>query len=144
MIEKVSNQNLYEILPLIRQYQEFYSITGVSESRNRAFFSSIAATNSQGKQFLYRENNVVIGFATVYFSFSSTIAAKVAILNDLFVLPKCRGKGIGKALINHCQEFAIVNKFERLQWMTAHGNQEAQALYDSLNATKSLWYLYYL
>ncbi|WGL16530.1 GNAT family N-acetyltransferase [Microbulbifer bruguierae] len=142
MIEVVSQKNLSEVLPLIRAYQEFYNVTEISDDRNSKFFSQFGESCPSGCQFIYREAGIVVGFATVYFSFTTSITAKVAVLNDLYTLPNCRGKGIGRQLIEYCRSFAEKNGAARLQWVTATDNEQAQKLYDSLNTGKSTWHFY--
>jgi len=148
MIEAVSEKNLHEVLPLIKQYQQFYRAAEISDAKNKNFFEQFGENNPLGCQFLFRDSdnedksNHVIGFATVYFSFSSTIAAKVGILNDVFTLPNHRGKGVATALINHCLHYALAHGAARLQWVTAPDNISAQRLYNSLNTGKSTWHLY--
>ncbi len=142
MIEAVSKNNLTEVLPLIRAYQEFYKVSEISDDRNSEFFAQFGESSPDGCQFIYREAGSVVGFATVYFSFTSTIAAKVAVLNDLYTLPNCRGKGVGRQLIEHCRNYAAENGAARLQWVTAPDNEQAQKLYASLNTGKSTWHFY--
>ena len=142
MIEVVSKNNIDEVLPLIRKYQEFYKVAEISDTKNKEFFSQFGETNSSGCQFIFRDNSKVVGFATVFFTYSSTLAVKVAVLNDIYTLPEIRGKGIGKHLIEHCRDFAKSNGAARLQWVTAPDNEQAQKLYDSLNTGKSTWYFY--
>lgn len=142
MIEVVSKRNLTEALPLIRAYQEFYKVSEISDDRNLEFFSQFGEHRPSGCQFIYREAGNVAGLATVYFSFTSTIIAKVAILNDLYTLPKYRGRGIGRQLIEHCRNYAATNGAARLQWVTAPDNEQAQKLYESLNTGKSTWHFY--
>ncbi len=142
MIDVVSSENLDEILPLIEQYQAFYKAAPVSGPANKQFFSQFGEDSSAGCQFLYRSQSTTVGFATVYFTFNSTIAAKVAILNDLYVLPACRGQQIGRKLIDHCRNFALNKGAARLQWVTAPDNLAAQKVYDSLNVKRSEWLFY--
>jgi len=142
MIEVVSKGNLYEVLPLIRAYQEFYKVSEISDDRNAEFFSQFGESSPSGCQFIYRDAGNVAGFATVYLSFTSTITEKVAVLNDLYTLPNCRGKGIGRQLIEHCRTYAAKNGAARLQWVTAPDNEQAQKLYESLNTGKSTWHFY--
>jgi GNAT superfamily N-acetyltransferase len=144
VIENVKDNNLDELLPLIRGYQEFYKVKDISDARNKNFFSQFGESNPSGCQFLFRQNNDVVGFATVYFTFSSTLAAKVGVLNDLYTIPAMRGKGIGRKLIEHCHEYAKKNGAVRLQWITAPDNQQAQTLYDSMETNNSSWLLYTL
>lgn len=142
MIEAVSVDNLNEILPLIRDYQSFYNVSDISDEKNLKFFSQFGLDAKEGCQFLYRSEGKVLAFATVYFSFTSTITSKVAILNDLFTLPSERGKGIGRQLIEHCKEYALENGAARLQWATSLDNVQAQKLYDSMGAKKTTWHFY--
>lgn len=142
MIEQVTAHTLHEVLPLIAQYQTFYQVADINFQRNEQFFSQFMDNSSLGALFLYRQNDKAIAFATVYFSFSSTITAKVGIMNDLFTVEAYRGQGIGKALINHCLDYALQQGAARLQWVTALDNHQAQHLYDSLAVNKKPWLFY--
>lgn len=142
MIEVVSISNLDEVLPLIRKYQEFYKVSDISDSRNREFFSQFGESSPAGCLFFFRENGEPAGFATVYFSFASSITSKVGVLNDLYTLPEFRGKGVGRQLIEHCRQHAAKNGAARLQWVTALDNDCAQKLYESMDTGKSTWHFY--
>ena len=142
MIESVSKNNLEEALPLIRAYQEFYKINSISDSKNKTFFEQFNETSSQGCQFIFRENGEAVAFATVYFSYASSIVSKVAVLNDVFTKPEFRGKGIARKLIDHCWNYAQINNAARLQWVTAPENSAAKKLYDSMNTNQSHWDFY--
>jgi len=142
VIETVSKENLNEVLPLIRQYQKFYKVSDISDENNSRFFSQFGESNPSGCQFLYRLNGSVVGFATVYFTFASTIAAKVATLNDLYTVPENRNSGIGRELVEYCRNFAAKNGAVRLQWITAPDNTQAQSLYESMETAKSTWLFY--
>ena len=87
-------------------------------------------------------SGAAIAFATVYFNFSSTLAAKVGVLNDLYTTPAYRSSGVGRELIEHCRQFAQRRGAIRLQWLTATDNLTAQRLYDSLDTRKSDWHFY--
>lgn len=142
MIEAVNFENLHDILPLIRRYQEFYEVAAIDDDRNHQFFSQFGLHNPMGCQFLARADGVAVGFATVYFTYSSTAVAKVGVMNDLYTLAEHRGKGVGRALIDHCLAYALENGAIRLQWVTAIDNEVAQRLYDSLEVNKKPWLFY--
>ena len=91
---------------------------------------------------MFRQNRKAVAFATIYFSFTSSIPAKIATLNDLYTLPEARGQGIAHKLIEHCRAYAKQNGAARLQWLTAADNHVAQKLYDSLDTRKSDWIFY--
>ena len=143
LIEAVSSENIEEVLPLIRKYQEFYKIQEIDDEKNRVFFSQFSEHGKDGCLFLFRDaSGEAVAFATVYFTYVSSIPARVGVMSDLYTLPAHRGKGIGKRLIDHCLEFARENGAVRLQWLTAQDNHLAQKLYDSLNTKKSAWNVY--
>jgi ribosomal protein S18 acetylase RimI-like enzyme len=142
MIEAVTEDSIDEVLPLVRKYLEFYQVKNISDDRNRQFLSQFGFHNPLGCQFLFRHENKAVAFATVYFTFVTSIASKVAVLNDLYTEPEYRGRGIGKQLIEHCRSFAKTNGAARLQWVTMPDNEVAQGLYDSLDTRKSTWLIY--
>lgn len=142
MIEAVSEKNIDDVLPLIRQYQEFYKVANISDSKNRDFFSQFGDSNPAGCLFIFRHDGNAVAFATVYFSYASSIASKVGVMNDLYTIPEIRGQGIGKQLIEYCHTFTTKNGAARLQWITATDNEKAQKLYDSMNTKKSTWHVY--
>lgn len=142
MIEPVTQDNLADLLPLMRAYQTFYHVETICDERNAAFFSQFGPKSNLGCQFLYIKDGQAVGFATVYFKFSSTVAAKTALMNDLFVMPQARGAGVGEALIEHGRDYARLNGAVRLEWTTALDNHIAQGLYDKLATHKSTWHMY--
>jgi len=143
VIEPVSENNLEDVLPLIRLYQEFYKIADIDDEKNRRFFSQFNENGNEGRLFLYRNNEgEAIAFATVYFTYVSSIPAKVGVMNDLYTIQGYRGKGIGRKLINHCLQFAKSKGAARLQWLTAEDNELAQKLYNSLDTKESSWKIY--
>ncbi|ABD82916.1 GNAT family N-acetyltransferase [Saccharophagus degradans] len=139
MIHSISSANFERIIPLINAYQQFYNVDHVSAQQNRSFFSQFGMQSDKGCQFAYFDGTEPVAFATVYFCYSSTLTAKVGVLNDLYTLPSHRNKGIASKLIKHCAKFAIERGACRLQWVTARDNTTAQALYKKLGAKQSSW-----
>jgi len=139
MIEAISAKNLDEVLPLIRAYQSFYKVKEIDEKNNKRFFSQFGEHSEKGCLFAYRKQGRLIAFATVYFSYSSTITAKVAVLNDLFTIEESRGQGVATALIKHCANYGKSKDAVRLQWVTAPDNKVAQSVYKALGAAQSSW-----
>lgn len=142
LIETVSEQTFAKVLPLIAEYQRFYQAEPNPE-RNQAHFSQFIQNHSQGIQFVaLNEQAEALGFATLYFPFSSVSAGQYCLLNDLFVSSTVRGGGIGRALIEHSLHYAQSRGFAKLQWTTQQHNSQAQRLYDSLTQQKSAWFHY--
>jgi GNAT superfamily N-acetyltransferase len=79
-------------------------------------------------------NGDVAGFA-VWFKNFSTFSGRTGIyLEDLFVRPAMRGKGIGKALLAHLAKECVANGWSRLQWSVLDWNTPSIEFYKSLGA----------
>jgi len=70
-----------------------------------------------------------LGFVQLYPSFTSVGTARIEILNDLFVAPQARGKGVARALLRRAAEDARSRGAVKLVLSTAVDNRPAQALY---------------
>jgi GNAT superfamily N-acetyltransferase len=143
-IETVTEATFELVLPLIAAYQRFYEAPP-DEARNRAHFGRFLHNHSGGVQFIARaDDGRPLGFATLYFPFSSLSAGAYCLLNDLYTVPEARGRGVGRALIGHCARYAGELGFTRISWQTAQTNATAQRLYDSLPTTRTAWFTYTL
>lgn len=142
MIEAIDEQNLSDVLPLIRKYQEFYKAENIDDSKNMEFFSQFGELSDKGCLFGYRKDGQLVAFATVYFTYASSIISKVGVLNDLFTSEGYRNQGIATDLIKHCEKFVRKNGAARLQWVTSSTNRVAQSIYSSLGAKQSSWEFY--
>lgn len=74
------------------------------------------------------------GFALFFHNYSTFLAKPGLYLEDLFVDPSLRGKGIGKALITYLATLAVVRDCGRLEWSVLDWNQPAIDFYQSLGA----------
>jgi GNAT superfamily N-acetyltransferase len=131
------------VLPLIAGYQRFYGAEP-DDQRNRAFFSRFVAPSDHGVLLGAWEGDRLVGFATIYWTYSSTRAADVALMNDLFVAPEERGTGAGRLLIEACAAAARDRGCAHLEWYTATDNEVAQRLYERMGAERSAWFAYEL
>ena len=143
-ISPVEADELERLLPLSGAYQRFYEVEEVDEDRNRAFFRRFLAPSEDGMLLGARAGGGLVGYACLYWHFSSLSAAETVLMNDLFVAKQARGLGIGRALIEASAEVARERGAACLEWATAPGNVTAQRLYDSTGATRSEWVEYEL
>ena len=83
----------------------------------------IADPEREGMQLIARsDDGEAVGFATVYWSWDTLIAARVGIMHDLFVIPPARGTGIADLLIDACVEECRRHGAAKLGWQTAPDN----------------------
>jgi GNAT superfamily N-acetyltransferase len=75
-----------------------------------------------------------VGFAVWFLNFSTFSGRCGIYLEDLFVRPSHRGKGIGKAMLVHLARQCVANGWSRLQWSVLDWNTPSIAFYKSLGA----------
>lgn len=75
-----------------------------------------------------------VGFALFFHNYSTFLARRGLYLEDLFVVPEARGRGIGKALISHCARVAVSRGCGRFEWSVLDWNEPAISFYRSLGA----------
>jgi diamine N-acetyltransferase len=79
-------------------------------------------------------NGEPAGFAAWFVNFSTFAGRNGIYLEDLFVRPHLRGKGIGKALLVHLAKECVANNWSQLQWAVLDWNAPSIAFYESLGA----------
>jgi GNAT superfamily N-acetyltransferase len=144
-VSALREEELETLLPLISAYQGFYEVDDVDDDRNRDFFRRFLAPSEDGLLLAAREETgAILGYACLYWHFSSLQALETVLMNDLFVAPEARGRGIGRALIEATATVAKERGAAWVEWSTAPDNHTAQRLYDSLTDEKSTWLSYEL
>src|SRR5262249_38518375 len=132
-IRPALTEEIEEMMPLIKAYCEFYE-TDPNEDGLRTMFDTLIADPGQGSVFIARADGRVVGFATVDWKWSSLKAARIGYLEDLFVDPDARGRGIADALIEACAERCKELGMPAMQWQTAPDNHRAQRVYERTGA----------
>jgi GNAT superfamily N-acetyltransferase len=140
----VAPQEYEELLPMIAAYQRFYEAPEIDEDRNREFFRRFLAPSEVGMLLAAREDGRLVGYACLYWHFTSIGARETVLMNDLFTDPDERGRGIGRALIEASADVARQRGAAYLEWATAPDNHTAQRLYDSMTSERSEWVEYEL
>lgn len=75
-----------------------------------------------------------VGFALFFYNYSTWVGRPGLYLEDLFVRPEHRGKGIGKALLVHLAKIAVEEGCGRFEWQVLDWNTPAVEFYKSLGA----------
>jgi GNAT superfamily N-acetyltransferase len=141
----VQEEEFETLLPLISAYQRFYEVEDIDSDRNRSFFHRFLAPSEDGQLLAARdEGGLILGYACLCWHFSSLAAVDTVLMNDLFVAPEARGRGIGRALIEASRAVTRARGAAWLEWATAPDNHTAQRLYDSMTDEKSTWLEYEL
>jgi GNAT superfamily N-acetyltransferase len=133
-----------DLLPLIRGYCDFYEADPPDDGL-REMARILIADPNEGTIFIARdEDGKAVGFAAMGWKWSSLSAARAGVLEDLFVDPDARGKGLAEALIEACAERCRERGAVKLEWVTATDNQRAQKVYDRIGGEGETWMNYEL
>src|SRR4051794_21477012 len=119
-------------------YCEFYGAAPGADSLLALSRTLLEEPEHQGMQLIARrrENGAALGFATLYWTWSTLRAGRVAVMNDLFVTPDARGMGVGAALIDACKERCRERGMSRLEWRAPPRNVPAPRPFDSRGAQR--------
>lgn len=112
------------------QYLAFYEVDLTPEV-TAATWSRLMDHSSPMKMRLAVEDGTPVGFAIHLHHPSTWVAGEDCYLEDLFLAPEARGKGLGRALIDDLIALARARGWQRLYWHTDEGNTTARKLYDS-------------
>jgi len=142
---RVTTADLPDLLPLVRGYCDFYDVAPTDDALLTVSRALIGDPDREGIQLIARgDGGQAVGFATVYWSWDTLIAARVGIMHDLFVIPPARGTGIADLLIEACVEECRRHGAAKLGWQTASDNGRAQRVYERVGATRDEWVDYWL
>jgi GNAT superfamily N-acetyltransferase len=142
---RVTTADLPDLLPLVRGYCDFYEVAPSDDALLAVSRALIADPDREGVQLIARgDGGEAVGFATVYWSWDTLIAARVGIMHDLFVTPSARGMRIADLLIEACVEECRRHGAAKLGWQTAPDNTRARRVYERVGATKDEWVDYWL
>jgi GNAT superfamily N-acetyltransferase len=145
-IVPVTEADLGELLPLMRGYCDFYRVDPPDEALLAMSRELLSDPEREGVQLLARDDGSgqAVGFATIFWTWSTSSAARIGTMNDLYVAPAARGSGAAEALIEACVERCRRRGAVRLEWQTAPDNRRAQAVYDRLGGRREGWVDYWL
>ena len=111
-------------------YLDFYQ-TELSAAQSELTWQRILDPEFNMKCAVAIDNGAIVGFTTYSLQNSTWSENGHCYLEDLFVDPAVRGKGVGRALIEYVKSYAIENNCSRLYWNTDEDNATARKLYDT-------------
>jgi GNAT superfamily N-acetyltransferase len=124
------------ILSFIRELAEYerepQAAVATAEDLQRDGFT--AGTEPKFKCVIAEWEDRPAGFALWNYCYSTWLGKHGLYLEDLFVRPEFRGKGIGKALLAHLTQVAKKEKCYGMRWQALDWNQPAIDFYESLGA----------
>ena len=130
-IRAIEEKDKNQWLNLWAGYLEFYKST-ISIEQTELTWKRLINNELKMFGFVAENEEGVIGFTHCLFRPSTWTENDYCYLEDLFVDPLIRGKGVGRALIDKVVELAREKKSKRVYWTTQEFNKTARVLYDSI------------
>lgn len=129
-VREATVADIEPLAPLFDAYRQFYR-RPPDLSLSRQFLLERFEHNESAILVAVEQEGPIVGFAQLFPSFSSVAAARIYILNDLFVVPRARRNGVGRLLLRGASGLGRRTGVARLTLSTEVTNKAAQALYDA-------------
>lgn len=142
IIRRALLSDLPEVVRLFAEYLKFYQKEN-DPVRIREFLYARFDKNESVIFVCDSGSGPLSGLLQLYPAFSSLTLKKSLILNDLFVDPTYREKGVGAALLKAAQDYSKESGSEGLSLQTSVTNRKAQALYEKCGWVKDTEFLTY-
>lgn len=128
-IAKATRQDLSLLFGLIRELAEFEKIPHEVVGDEATLGESLFGDRPAAEAIIARVDGEPAGFCVFFQNFSTFVARPGLYIEDLFVRPKFRGAGVGKALFMHCAGVAAERRLGRIEfavldWNPARGFYE--------------------
>ena len=122
------------ILGMIKALAEYEQLTHEVTATEDDLRQSLFGPRPAGEVVLAYDGDAPIGFALFFHNFSTFLGRHGLYLEDLFVVPEWRGKGVGKQLLAHVAAIAESRKCGRMEWAVLDWNESAIAFYRRMGA----------
>ena len=122
------------VLSLVRELAEYEKLLHEVQATEADIAEALFGANPRLFCDIAEWNGEVAGFAVWFVNYSTFAGRHGIYLEDLFVRPALRGKGIGKALLVHLARECVAQGWARLQWAVLDWNAPSIAFYKSLGA----------
>lgn len=122
---------ILEFIRLLARYEKMTDQVTATEDLLREWIFN----KRQAEVLFALEDGKEAGFALFFHNFSTFLGRSGLYLEDLFVLPEYRGKGLGKALLGKLAQIAVERGYGRMEWSCLDWNRPSIDFYLSMGAT---------
>jgi GNAT superfamily N-acetyltransferase len=128
-------RDVLSIVGLIRELAEFEKLTHLLQVTPERLRPHLFGEKPVAEAMVAELGGEVIAFALYFTNFSTFLAQPGLYLEDLYVQPAHRGKGVGEALLNRLGKLAAERGYGRFEWSVLDWNESAIRFYERMGAT---------
>ena len=133
-IDPVTERDVPVILSLIKALADYERMAGDVVADEALVHSSFFGSAPSAEGVIARDGDKPVGFAVWFHNHSTFLGRRGLYLEDLFVLPEWRGRGVGRALLVYLARVAVERDCGRMEWSVLNWNESAIRFYRSLGA----------
>jgi len=122
------------ILRFIRDLAAFEREPDAVEATEEMLDEALFGAHPAAEAVIAEQDGQPLGFALFFHNFSTWTGRRGLYLEDLYVTPDARGRGIGGALLRHLAGIAVARGCARFEWSVLDWNAEAIAVYRRIGA----------
>ncbi|MCL2933200.1 MAG: GNAT family N-acetyltransferase [Trichodesmium sp. MAG_R03] len=131
---------LFELIKALAEYEKLsHAVTGNVTSLEAHLFGEPGSDRSNyrpiAEAIIAELTGQPVGFSLFFHNYSTFLTQPGIYIEDLFVLPHYRGRGIGKQLVSYIAELAVSRNCARLEWSVLDWNESAIGFYQHIGAS---------
>jgi GNAT superfamily N-acetyltransferase len=123
------------ILRLIKALADYERLSDQVVATEESLRAQLFGDRPAAEVVLAYVDGTVAGFALFFHNFSTFLGRPGLYLEDLFVIPEWRGRGVGRKLLAHVAAVAVERQCGRMEWSVLDWNTSAIGFYERLGAT---------
>jgi len=122
------------ILRMIKGLAEYEQLSHEVVATEESLRASLFGAKPAAEVVIAYAGHEPIGFALFFHNYSTFLGRAGLYLEDLFVVPSWRGRGVGRKLLGHVASVAVERACGRMEWCVLDWNESAIAFYQKLGA----------
>jgi GNAT superfamily N-acetyltransferase len=133
-IQPAEKKDVRLILSFIKELAEYERLAHEVVATEEILLETLFGDHPSAEVVFALYDDQHVGYALFFHSFSTFLGRPGIYLEDLYVRPAMRGKGIGKALLMYLAQLAVERKCGRLEWAVLNWNEPSIGFYRNLGA----------
>ena len=134
MIRAATPLDVPTILGLVRELAEFERAPDEVVTTEASLHEALFGDHPAAEAIVAEADGIVVGMAVFYHNFSTWTGVRGIWLDDLYVTPAARARGVGKALLRHLARIAVARGCARFEWWVLDWNSRAIEFYRAVGA----------
>ena len=123
------------ILSLVKELAEFERLSDEVKATPELFHAALFGASPRAFALVCEVAGKPVGTAVCYYNFSTFVGRAGIYVEDIYIQPEFRGRGIGRAVFRHIAQRAVAEKCGRMEWAVLDWNEPALKFYENIGAT---------